>query len=482
MTLEGAVLAVVAADRAGCEPVAAVLRAAGATVKTAVVSADALSTLSAPGFDAAVLDVGDEPERFIALAASIRADPRTQGLPVFALPSAALPSRRLAGLGPVHVVAAGSLAQLAETLSDVVTQRRTASGAAEYARGLEERLRMALERLSAMRSDAQTLTHDARVLCGIVVGFAANLRDGIAGPIDATQRGHVAQILEAAGDTAALVERFGGAARAHTELPAEMGTLSAPSRRTARRTLLDLAELSRATMQLFETVAEQRSVAIAFDAPGQVSLWGDSMQVKQVVTNLLVNALKFTPSGGRVTVTVRSVVPRGTASGPAARQQAELVVLDTGPGIPPEERERVFERGARLGRDERVPGSGIGLAVVREIVAMHGGTVRAEGGPGGGTAVVVRLPLDMRTRREQSVLLVDDVDAARRIVDAVRARRDWTRQAPAGDDAEIAAALEACRAVVVVPRAVSHAHRNSLDELLDLPGTPPPAPIDGVAR
>ena len=104
MSLEGAVLAVVAADRVGCEPVADVLRAAGATVKPALVSADALATLSAPGFDAAVLDVGDEPERFIALAASIRDDPRTQGLPVFALPSASLPSRRLAGLGPVHVL------------------------------------------------------------------------------------------------------------------------------------------------------------------------------------------------------------------------------------------------------------------------------------------------------------------------------------------------------------------------------------------
>ena len=477
MSLEGSVLAVVAAERAGCEPVSAALRAAGATVKPAAVGADALSTLSAPGFDAAVLDVGDEPERFIALTASMRIDPRTHGLPVVALPSAALPSRRLAGLGPVHVVASGDLAHLAGTISDVVAQRRMASAAADHARGLEERLRTALERLSVMRSDAQTLTHDARVLCGVVVGFAANLRDGVAGPLDATQRAHVAQILEAASDTAALVDRFGGAVRAHTELPADMGTLSAPSRRTARRTLLDLVELTRATMQLFETVAEQRSVAMAFDAPAQVSLWGDSMQVKQVVTNLLVNALKFTPGGGRVTVTVRSVAPRAPAAGPAARQQAELVVLDTGPGIPPAERERVFERGARLGRDERVPGSGIGLAVVREIVAMHGGTVRAEGGPGGGgTAVVVRLPLDMRTRREQSVVLVDDAVSARRIVDAVRARRDWPRQAPAGDEGEIAAALGACRAVVVVPRA----QRNALDDLLD-PGAPQ-APVEGLVR
>ncbi len=377
----------------------------------------------------------------------------------------------------MHVVADGNVLQLAQMLSEVVAQRRTASSAAEYARGLEERLRVALERLSVMRSDAQNLTHDARVLCGIVVGFAANLRDGLAGPIDTTQRSHVAQILQAANDTATMVERFGGAARAHTEVPNEMGALAAPSKRTARRTLLDLVELARTTMRLFETVAEQKAVAVAFEAPEPVSLWGDAMQIKQVVTNLLVNALKFTPMGGRVSVIVRAAAPRTPASGPAGRQHAELIVMDTGPGIPPEERERVFERGVRLTRDERVPGTGIGLAVVREIVSTHGGAVRAESGQGGGAAVVVRLPLDMRTRREQALMLIDDAEAARRILELVRTRRDWSRQSLAGEEA-IAAIVEACRAIVVVPRG----HRNALDDLLTPPTTHPPGPIDGVVR
>jgi signal transduction histidine kinase len=472
VSLEGAVLAVVASDEAACQPIADALRTAGATVKNAIVDTSALATLSTPGFDAAVLDVGDEPERFVALAAAIRNDPRTQGMPLFALAFPGLPCRRLAGLGPVHVVPGGGVAQLAQALSEVVAHRRAASGAAEYARGLEERLRIAAERLSALRTDAQNLTHDVRVLCGVVVGFAANLRDGIAGPLDTMQRGHVARILEAANDTAALVDRFGGAARAHTELPSEMGP--APSRRTARRTLLDLAELTRTTIQLFETVAEQKSVTVHAGAHEPVSLWGDAMQVKQVVTNLLVNALKFTPAGGRVTVTVRSVAPHGPSAGPAARQHAELVVRDTGPGIPAEEREHVFERGVRLARDERVPGSGIGLAVVREIVSMHGGTVRADDAPGGGAALVVRLPLDMRSRREQSVVLIEDPDVANLIVDAVRAQRDWTREALEGDDGAVAAALEACRAVVVVPRG----QRGALDELLGTSRTPP----DGEGR
>ena len=462
MTLEGAVLAVIALDDAACQPIAAALHAGGATVKTAIVNTSALAMLSVPGFDAALLDVGDAPEPFVALVTALRSDPRTRAMPLFALAPGGLPCGRLAGLGAVHVVPAGHLAALAPVVSEVVAQHRAASEVSERARGLEERLRGALVRLSALRSEAQTFTHDARVLSGVVAGFAANLRDGIAGPLDSTQRGHVAQILEAANDTAAMVHRFGGAARAHTDLPGEMASVSPASPRTVRRTLLDLVELARSTMQLFETVAEQKSVAMEFDAPEPVSLWGDAMQLKQVVTNLLVNSLKFTPAGGRITVFVRSVAPKGLASGAAARHHAELVVVDTGPGIPPGERERVFERGVRLARDERVPGAGVGLAVVREIVAMHGGAARADEAPGAGAALVVRLPLDMRSRREQSVLLIDDANAARRVVDALRTRRDWTREALRGGDGGIAAALEGCRAVIVVPGA----ERGVLDDLL----------------
>jgi signal transduction histidine kinase len=475
VSLEGSVLAVVATDDAACERIAAGLRAAGAIARGAIVNASALATLSAPGFDAAVLDVGDEPEPFVALVAAMRDDPRTRGMPLVALPSARLPCERLAALGPMWVVAGGDASQLRQILSDVVGQRRAASEAADRARGLEEHLRVALERLATLRSEAQTLTHDTLVLCGVVVGFAANLRDGIVGPLEAAQRGHVAQILEAANDAAAMVERFGGAARAHTELP-EMESPLSPSRRTVRRTLLDFVELTRATVKLFETVAEQKSISVALDAPEPVSLWGDAMQIKQVVTNLLVNALKFTPTGGRVMITVHSVARRAAAPGPAARHHAELVLSDTGPGVPPDQRERIFERGVRLARDEHVPGSGIGLAVVREIVAMHGGTVCADGAPTGGAAFVVRLPLDMRSRQEQSILLIDDPDAARRIFHALRTRGDWTREALKGHNGGVAAALEACRAVVVVPRAL----RTALDDLLGLSSAPAPAPLDGV--
>ena len=429
--LKGAVLAIVASDEEACERRAAPLRAAGAAARCAIVQVNALATLSAPGFDAVILDVGDEPETFVALARALHEDPRTRPVPVAALAAPHVIAARLEALGAVRVVSARDDAVLVEAVADMVEEKRAEARAAEYTRALEDRLRVALERLSTLRTEAQTVTHDARVLCGIVVGVAANLRDGIAGAIDPAQREHVIHILEAAKDTTALVDRFGATVRAQTDLPADTGSIAPPGHRRAhRRTLLDLVELARATVYLFRGTAEQKALVVDVEAPAPVSAWCDAMQVKQVVTNLLVNAMKFTPPGGRVTLEIRSAVPHGTTIGAGARHYAELVVRDNGPGIPEEDRLRVFERGTRLARDRNVPGSGIGLAVVREMVAAHGGTVQAHGAPGGGAEFVVRLPIDMRTRRDSSVVLIDDGDAARRILAALQSRSDSSPARP----------------------------------------------------
>jgi signal transduction histidine kinase len=468
--LQGAVLAVVALDEAACERRAAPLRRVGAVVRTALAQVNALALLSAPGFDGAVLDVGDAPEAFHALAQSIREDLRTRGLPILALAAPGVIAARLAPLGNVQVAVVDDESRLASRVADLVLPRQAEARAAEYARALEERLRVAIERLSAMRSEAQTVTHDARVLCGIVVGYAANLRDDIAGPLDPMQRDHVAQILEAANDTSALVDRFGTTVRAQTDLTADRQSLPPPARRANRRTLVDLVEIAASTAQLFKSMAEQKSVHIDIDAASPVPVWCDAMQVKQVVTNLLVNAIKFSPADAHVALTVRSVAPNGAPSGPGARHHAELVVRDAGPGIPAPDRHRVFERGFRLDRDRRVAGSGIGLAVVREIVLAHRGTVQAIEAPGGGAALVVRLPLDMRTRRDSNIVLVDDASAAERIVGELRARHEGSVHPLSADPDDLASVLEACRAVVVVPRSP----HLTIDDLLDGAMNQPP--------
>jgi signal transduction histidine kinase len=111
-----------------------------------------------------------------------------------------------------------------------------------------------------------------------------------------------------------------------------------------------------------------------------VHIQGDAVRLRQIVSNLLSNALKFTPSGGQVTISV------------AGREgSAFLEVRDTGPGIQPDEIERVFDRFYR-GSSVRAGGSGIGLAVVRDLVRAHGGEVSVESEPGAGSRFLVVLP------------------------------------------------------------------------------------------
>jgi signal transduction histidine kinase len=108
---------------------------------------------------------------------------------------------------------------------------------------------------------------------------------------------------------------------------------------------------------------------------------GDPRRLHQIVTNLLANAAKYTPPGGTVTV-------RAGRDGP----DAVLEVADTGPGIPEDERTLVWERFYR-GRSGRLAdGSGIGLAVVKELVDAHGGQVKIDDVAGGGARFIVRLP------------------------------------------------------------------------------------------
>lgn len=465
MILQGAVVAVVGADQTECVRLVSLLREAGATVSTATLHLDALTTLSAANFDAIVLDVGDDPERFAPFAVSLRGDARTRSTPLIGVVDGVLATERVTPLALARVVTSAHVRELPAVLAAYAEASRAAAAGAETIRELEERLRTALDRLAAIRADSQSLTHDARVLCGIVLGFASNLRDGVVGPLEEMQRSHVRQIVAAANDTAAILERFGDGVRSQAALPAEPTPGAHANRRATRRTLLDLSDLARTTGQAFATVAAQKRLTLVFDTEAPVSLWGDGLQLKQVIVNLLVNALKFTPAGRRVTVSTRQATPSRAPDGVSARAHAEFVVSDTGPGIPPDDRVRIFERGVRLTRDDKILGNGLGLAVAREIVGAHGGTISASETPGGGATFVVSLPVDMRSRRDQGgVLLVDDPDAARRVVAALLELRERSDEAARTSDGLLSAALEHCRAIVVVPRTASGALNDLLGQ------------------
>lgn len=147
---------------------------------------------------------------------------------------------------------------------------------------------------------------------------------------------------------------------------------------------VDVAALVRQIASNFESYAERRGDAFVVDAPGPLEGEVDAEKLDRIVMNLLANAFKFTPPGGRVRVTLR-------ADGPAAR----IEVADSGPGIPEAQRETVFERfvQADLGAARHFGGTGLGLSIVREFVHLHRGTVTAGPAPEGGALFTVRLPL-----------------------------------------------------------------------------------------
>lgn len=142
---------------------------------------------------------------------------------------------------------------------------------------------------------------------------------------------------------------------------------------------LDLSALVAEAVQTFVEQAARKDIDLGFElAPATVA--GERHMLRDLVDNLVDNALRYTPAGGTVTVRCRAT-PEGT----------EFAVEDSGPGIPPEKRARAFQRFVRL--DEHSSGSGLGLAIVRDIAAVHGATVTLDSGPEGrGAAFSVRFP------------------------------------------------------------------------------------------
>lgn len=178
---------------------------------------------------------------------------------------------------------------------------------------------------------------------------------------------------------------------------------------TLVRTVVDLGGVARQAIEAVAGVASLKQHELKADLPDELVLVdGDSTRLVQIATNLIHNALKYTEQGGRIDVSVR-----------AEASEAVLSVRDTGIGIGPEMLPRVF--GMFVQEDEagkRAPGGlGIGLALVRQLVELHGGTVRAtSAGPGQGSEFVVRLRLASSASEEAAPRVSHSASHRRRVL------------------------------------------------------------------
>jgi signal transduction histidine kinase len=352
--------------------------------------------------DALVFDIGSAPEAYAPVAITLARDPRTRWVPRLIIVDTDTPAASIAPFGLAVVISSASSSEtVAQAVASIVEQVRAQSELLRRAAAHHAELQIAESDLMALQKEGNTLSHDARVLLGVIMGYASNLRDGVAGPIVDLQRSHAGSIVEAATDASTLLDRYVTLLR-RSMRASDSGDATKVTARTAvpRRRQNDLADLVRTTTGLFEGIAAARGIRIEAIAPRAVLAWCDSMQIKQVLVNLLTNAIKFTPEAGAVQVMIGVGEPTSRCGGGSARREVELVVSDSGPGIPEADRGRVFERGVRLGRDSMVPGTGLGLAVVRDIVELHGGSVRIERSALGGASFVLTLPADLRARKD----------------------------------------------------------------------------------
>ena len=189
-------------------------------------------------------------------------------------------------------------------------------------------------------------------------------------------------------------QRYGEALRQTiTEADTLLGTFNAllsiaeaeaGSRREALAAVR-LDEIAHSVAELYEPVADEKGLTLAALIDEGLLVRGDRHLLSQAIANLLDNALKYTPSGS-VSLTVR-----------AEGDWARVEVSDTGPGVPADQREKVFDRFVRLEGSRSTPGNGLGLSLVRAVARMHGGSVRLEenqpGAANSGLRVILTLPL-----------------------------------------------------------------------------------------
>jgi two-component system OmpR family sensor kinase/two-component system sensor histidine kinase BaeS len=206
------------------------------------------------------------------------------------------------------------------------------------------------------------IAHELRTPVAVVQGTIEAILDEVY-PMD---RAHLAPLLHQTHAIARLLDDL------QTLATTEAGTLS------LHRTTTDIDDLVLASVTAFGPVASREGIALRAEVTTWEPLDLDPLRIRQVLDNLITNALRFTPAGGEIVVTSRQ-----TANG------VEVAVRDTGRGMEPTDAERMFERFVKAADSG---GSGLGLAIARGLVRAHGGEISAVSAPDQGTTVTFALP------------------------------------------------------------------------------------------
>jgi len=249
-------------------------------------------------------------------------------------------------------------------------------GALIVTQDVTERKAIADDLIAANRAKSEFLanmSHELRTPLNAVIGYAEMIERQVFGPIGPKYLEYAADIMSSGQH---LLEIIGNIL--------DMSRIEAGEHRLDIQEI-DLAEVASASLRMVRMRARERGLDLGMDIPERFpKLRGDAQAIRQVLINLLTNAVKFTPRGGRIDLAAR-----------AGARMAEITVSDTGQGMDAEDLQRVFAPfwQAESTQTKRSEGTGLGLSICKRLIEMQGGTISLTSTLGQGTAVTFALPI-----------------------------------------------------------------------------------------
>lgn len=273
---------------------------------------------------------------------------------------------------------------------DVTTNKLAEQKIQDVQLKLEQSNKDLLRRNQEVQNFYHVLSHELKTPLTAAREFVSLVMDGLAGPLNKTQAEYLGIARESCNQLRVCINDLLDTTRIET------GKLS------LEFTSVDLVELARRVVKTMQSTAIGRNIHLTLESePDLPTITADESRVTQVITNLVDNAFKFTPSDGRVSVKIREV--------PGRDDFVQVSVSDTGRGIPKGEEDSIFDRLYQIKTGDATSGHGIGLGLYlcRELVWLHGGVIWVKSDPGKGSAFTFMLPRVQR-RTQADVLLIDD--------------------------------------------------------------------------
>jgi len=277
----------------------------------------------------------------------------------------------LGGLTVLRKTTGAFTPEVVELLQTFATQSALAIQNARLFLEIEDKSRQ-LEVASQHKSEfLANMSHELRTPMNAILGFSEVLAEGMFGEINDKQAEYLRDILESGRHLLSLINDI-----------LDLSKIEA-GRMELEPTDFDLPSAIDNALTLVRERAGRRGISLGRQIDGRVGMIrADERKVKQVVLNLLSNAIKFTPEGGRIDV-------RTTVNG----DLVEVSVADTGVGIAPEDQDKVFEEFRQVGTaDKKVEGTGLGLALSRKFVELHGGRIWVKSQIGEGSTFTFTIP------------------------------------------------------------------------------------------